>query len=826
MRGRAGWATDIGLLAVGTAVFFYQALLMRGTFFVQDVMVQNYPFRDFFTRALQSGALPLWDAAINCGFPLFAEGQAGVFYPFNFFSYWLLPTYASLNLNIIAHIWWAGVGAYAFLRVLGCVRLAALTGGVSYAFSGYLIIRAMSPNYIDAAAWMPFIFLCFELATRRRRWGYLSLAGGIAGLQYLAGHPQAAVYAQGGAMLYGVFAAWQRALGWKWIIAPVWVPLAGVLLAAVQLLPTAELVGLSGRSGGVGIDQFLNMSLPPERLISLLLPNFFGNSSVGTYWGRQDGFFIQLCFYAGVLPLILAWAAAWYRRDPYTVFFVALSAVALLLSLGRFTPLFDKLYAVPGLSFFRIPSRFLLWSSLGLALLSGLGLDTLMRRARESGGTYGIIWICGVVAAVAVGFFWLKVGGIGGGAEAMDPVSILYRQQLYADLGRCLGGLLLGGGVIMALGKGRRCYWGWAVPLLIFADLFHFGGGFNAVVPPTAYTSVPAEAKAILNAPRDDASASPPRLLSLVNEKNAPYDWHGGWALDPSDYLAYTATLRMYSAGLYGLYNALPGWSPLHLSWHWEFMRGYPAVAPLAGIEYIVNHGPLRGASSREVFRDQARVYRFEGALPRAYLAAQAVSEPADLSQRLEHLTRSEVLNGSAVVLADGQDESTHSVKVDGFKDGSSGAMAAQIVEYGPEEVQVRLEDGHQGGYLVLSDTFYPGWEAQVDGKAVEVLRANHVFRAVAVGAGAEQVVFSYRSTFFLLGMWISLCAWAVVLVSVWQGMKGEVLVMPWVHGGMPLKEWVGMGGAIVLLHAVVARWPLWVGVWERAALPSGLWGG
>lgn len=94
----------LGVLAAGVLVFFWSAVLLRGTFFVQDVMIQNYPFRHFFAQALKSFSLPLWNPAINCGFPLFAEGQAGILYPFNLLTALLLPTYAALNYNIVLHL--------------------------------------------------------------------------------------------------------------------------------------------------------------------------------------------------------------------------------------------------------------------------------------------------------------------------------------------------------------------------------------------------------------------------------------------------------------------------------------------------------------------------------------------------------------------------------------------------------------------------------------------------------------------------------------------------------------------------------------------------
>ena len=70
----------------------------------------------------------------------------------------------------------------------------------------------------------------------------------------------------------------------------------------------------------------------------------------------------------------------------------------------------------------------------------------------------------------------------------------------------------------------------------------------------------------------------------------------------------------------------------------------------------------------------------------------------------------------------------------------------------------------NQPGYLVLADTYYPGWTAEVDGQEAELLTANHAFRAVALGTGNHTVVFRFISPAFRVGVLITLGALLVVL--------------------------------------------------------------
>ena len=784
------WQRDFGALSVlgaAVAVFFWPAAALEGAFFVQDVMVQNHPFRDFFARALRAGQLPLWNAAINCGFPLFAEGQAGPLYPPNVVLALLLPTWAALNWNIVLHLWLAGAGMYALVRGFGAVRPAALCAGLCYALSGYMVVRAMSPNFIDVCAWLPLLFWLVDRILNRGAFLYGLLLALVLGLQLLAGHPQAALYGSVAVAGYWLYRSWVQGVGW---IA--WPALAGALalgvaLAAVQLVPTAELVQLSNRGSGLSWASFVAMSLPPERLATLVWPNLFGNSAHGTYGSREVGFFIQLCAYVGVVPLFLAWAALRERRDGHVGFFAVLALAGLVLALGQYTAIFSVFYQIPGFSLFRIPTRFLLWFAVGASVLCGLGLDQVLRRqrCRPANG-----WLVAtVLGAASAGLLWASgVALLGDGSEPTR-----YIHHLRGDGLRLAGALALGGWL---LGRRARRAAAWAAPVVIFVELYSFGAHFNGTIDPAAYTETPATARQIL---ADHATVAPPRIVSLVSERNSPFDWHGGWAYDLASYRRYNETLRMYSGGQYGVANALPGWSPLHLYRHGEFARGYPAFAALAGVEYAVRYG--HGGT--------IDVQHLPAALPRAYVVGQFHLAPSPQAG-LRYMARGFPLRREVVL------EEAPAASV-----GPGGA--ARITRYADEEVAVALADS-ASGILVLSDTYYPGWRAFVDGVEHPILRANHVFRAVEVSAGAREVVFLYEPDSFRYGLLVSVAAAGLWLGLAWGGRRWAfppVANMP-ADAGAPWKVRAALGALIVVLHAIATQGPLWSGWLERLRLGVG----
>ncbi len=837
----------LAALVMAVAVFFRDAILLRGAFFVQDVMVQNYPFRDFYSEALKQWSLPLWHPGINCGFPLFAEGQAGVLYPFNLLTALLLPTYAGLTFNVTFHILMGAAGIYGYLRVLGCVRPAALVAGLTYGLSGFLIVRAMSQNYIDVSGWTPFLFLFVELALRRARWTFLWLAAGVIGLQLLAGHPQAAVYAAVAAIAYGVVRGASFGMS-RGVVAAILVivPVLGVSLAAVQILPTVELVQLSGRSEGLGFDDFAKMSLPPERLIALLLPNAFGNPSTGSYWGTEVGFFIQLCPYLGVLPLVLALVAVRERRDAVTTFFCILCCVAIALALGKYTGLAGFLYHIPGWSLFRIPTRFLAWLVLGGAVLAGLGMDSVLRDGRRGGRCPGAIIFILLIPVAILALLNRQILFPGSGGTSIFTAQraeqlLLYRADLFGDLIRC-GVMLCAGFILLSprLCSGwRRPAIAWLVPIFIYADLYSFGASFNSVMPPEVYTNIPESAEFI----RSDAQSTwggetggrpaPPlfalvRVAGLVNERNSPYDWHSGWALDSSSYRHYPETLRMYTGSQYGIANTLPGWSPLHLRRHWQFATGHLRFFSLANVAYIISYEPLSLSALELVHDNEVRIYRNRDALPRAYVVPHTVVRQ-EAESRLRYL-RSGAFDPRREVVVETPAETE---PVAATREESSGKRfsTARIVSYGPEHVEVDL-GSHGGGMLVLSDTHYPGWRAWVDGAEARLQKANHVFRAVAVEQGAERVTFSYQPLSFRIGAWISAAAIITVLCLLWLSRdrtfrRDETLSAASADAdfSLPVRAWTLQAMLVLLIHSLLRFWPLWSAALERSRVTS-VWAG
>ena len=383
------------------------------------------------------------------GAPLLANYQSALLYPPN----WIyLALYALAGARLMAwgmalmaalHLAWAGAGMAAIARRLGLGGLAQVVSGLAFGLSGYLVARLGFLSITSTAAWLPWVLLYLtpragEPSLPRR--DTLKLAFCLAML-LLAGHAQTAWYTL---LLAGLWAGFWAGFSTRreladtqkppkraWLasvrrIMQAWLWL-GVALAlavgicAAQLLPTAEYLAQSQRAAAVDYDYALNYSFWPWHLLNLLAPGIFGSPVSGDYWGYAN--YWEDAIYVGLLPLLMAFGALLgsLRRKPgverpwryLTWFLFGVIALALLLALGKNTPVFPWLYRyIPTFAMFQAPARWMIWSEFALALLAGIGVE----RWRQPRG-WGLYWTrMGTMGAFAItvgaGLAWIYLGAV------------------------------------------------------------------------------------------------------------------------------------------------------------------------------------------------------------------------------------------------------------------------------------------------------------------------------------------------------------------------------------------------------------------------------
>ena len=366
-------------------LLLWRPLFAGESFFWGTPLLQFVPWQRMAAEMWRAGHLPLWNPLVGCGAPLAANYQTAAFYPLNAL-YLFLPAEIALSWTTALHLALAGWGMYAWGRAVGLDRFPALIGALALEGSGFLVARvALFPSMALTFPWLAVWLWRGEVLVQRGRLRDALWLGLALGLGLLAGHAQTAFY--GGVLLAAYLAfrcsrftlhasrfTFHVSRSCSLVIVSLFI---GVGLAAIQLLPTAELLAQSQRAGGVDYDFAMTYSLWPWRLITFAAPDFFGNPGRGDYWGYAT--YWEDAGYVGVLPLLLAIGAVFgkKRRNGATdqVWFWAISAIiSLVLALGKNTPVFPFLFRhVPGFDLFQSPARWLAVTTVALAALAALG---------------------------------------------------------------------------------------------------------------------------------------------------------------------------------------------------------------------------------------------------------------------------------------------------------------------------------------------------------------------------------------------------------------------------------------------------------------------
>ena len=346
--------------------------------------------------AYDAGQSPYWNPYSFGGYPGMADIQTLAYYPPAMLLRGL-PVSAFLTWGIVLHLWLLAVGVFVLSRQLGTGRVAGLVAATGVMLSGAVVPKIYAGHLIVlfGYAWVPLaLALSIRWSRRMTLWPDPALVAVLV-LQVLAGFLQGTVYLA--SVVAAVF-VWRAlhlsaaGLRTSTLLAQpvVLVGLVGALLA-FQLLPTSVLVGEAGRTAGVDYAFASENPFTPGDFAAAVFPNTRGLRD--NRW--DSSLFITL----GLLVFApLAWCHVGRRRHASLLLLMA--GVALGLAMADTLPLFRLHHAL--LPYFRAPTRLLFFWTIGAAVLGGLGLDVLLRRAsrREDPSVPAVPWHPWVPAAV------------------------------------------------------------------------------------------------------------------------------------------------------------------------------------------------------------------------------------------------------------------------------------------------------------------------------------------------------------------------------------------------------------------------------------------
>ncbi len=738
------------------------------------------PFLQY-TRS-QLPHLPLWDPYIMGGMPYLADMQSAIFSPFSLPAY-VLPFWWSLGVIAVMKVVVAATGTYLLARALKMGQAGAFMAGLVFGFGLFLIAWIPWPldNVFPLIPWMLY-------ATERlvRRPGVLSASGlaALVALQFFGGHPESSVYAlfavvgyfvlrllqgAGGGVLATVGEARRRGTSRlaalagcipRPVVSFVCALVVGTALAGVVLLPFLELLH---NSSDLTARPRSQVHVQAKYVFAAFLPRYFPGS-----------FEIETAFYAGALPLMLAFAAL-LRPRVERVAVAVVGAASLLVVLG-IQPLFALAGRTPGLEQTYL-SRLTIIYLLCLALLAGWGLDDLVRR-RPSRRVAVSIGALAVVLALlplvvvagtratswrylhqAVDIAWFFAATPFPHAAHVVPIVRLTALVVWLTVAGFAAALLL---LRLTRVLPARAFALLAMALVV-GDLFQAGMGYNPAIPQSNATQPVTGAISYL---QHQGTSRYVGVTPYNTTVPLPPDVNIRYGL--TDLRGYDLPVISRFADLWTRYVApatplLPEDTPsVPLTVYNTLAPSTMRVLSLFGVRDLLEqkHEPPPNIPGLTVAYDgpDATIYANPAALPRTWLvgAQEVLASPRAQLARIGapgFRPRQAVVTGTALP---------------GLAQAPTAAPpgTAHITSYGAERVAVTAHAARPGE-LVLSDTWYPGWQVTVNGRPEPIDEVDYLLRGVAVPAGTDHVVFAYDPVSFRHGWELSLGAAVVLAVAV-----------------------------------------------------------
>jgi hypothetical protein len=744
------------------ALLPYWRLLTFGVIFVtddiftSDIFDGELPGRVLVSQLIRHGQMPVWTNQICSGVPL-AGAPAD---PIGLAAFSRLPPAAALDLFVIVLLLVAAHGAYGLARRFGADRPGAVLAGVAFAGSGYIACQLKHLGIVSTVVWLPVGLTLIDRTlstglepppTLARRALFMAAFGLVFAEQVLSAFPQSVYIC---ALVYGSFALF-RAITDRHEPLPLRLALLGGLgvaaalgsaAGALVLLPLSELGSVSDRAEALGWEWSTRLAYWPRNVLTFLVPYVHGDISNLSYKGPS--IFWEDYGYVGIATVLLAiYGGVRERRRPVVAFTILMTLVAYLFVLGPATPVFRVAYLfIPGMKMFRLPTRFLIVVELGLALLGALGLTRLRadleRLLRKSSPLPRLI-----VVAVCVG-------------TALDLFLHQPRQN--------------------PMVSGRDWL---AVPHTV--EVVRADSSQPRTLTPRyrdlhTWTFVRAH------------GWSDVRPFFELRDVLQPNTGGGFWNTPSAD--CYAGIAASWFVDVWGDHNREAFVSRMSaLDFDARTLRIHPAlprVLSTYGVSHVISPFPEQEAAFALVSHDRnAYVYRVDGsARVRFVRAARHVTTNDEAVKRLLDAS----FDPDREILLHEAPDSVHP-SVDGVDDlashvapshvaPSDAALARQVVTHEDSRQLVIEAEAPEDGFLLLADTFYPGWTAQVDGNPTPIYRANLSVRGIQLARGRHEVRFTFDAPGFSRGLQITLLSVSILLL--WAGGAAYVDRHVRRHGG------------------------------------------
>ncbi len=726
-----------------------------------DIVSFIYPFRILAIDMLKGGNWPLWNPYILSGTPLLANFQTAIFYPTTLL-YFIFHSPIAWSISILLQPLFSLIFMFLFLYNIFKKYIPAFFGAAVFSFNAFATVWLAYNTHGHTAYWLPLELFIIDKFIETRKLFLIFLLVISFALQLFSGYPQIMLYSLGIVLVWVIYrfnTIPKKVRKFTYILLFLSL-IGGLLLSAIQLFPAAEFLNRSNRFVDTTILAANGGFLPIKQLITLLIPDFFGNPVTINYWGA--GFYDNFAGYAGITTVVLSIFSVFSKYKKLTTLLLLLFVVSILLSIRSPLSLVLANFNILGFKA-AVPSRALFVTAFSLAMLGAIGLDWLIEEKDKKIPLQKVLRptfyigaiIAGVLLPIILTMLLLKMNCL----HIFAVCDTTYTHFFITLKNSLLPLLLFGGTALTLVAFYYLLKWRQAITvifiLLLVADLFRFGNKYLTFAPQTLLypqTSVITFVKEHASLTRVSGGDSIPMNFW------EPYGLYAASGYDAQYGLRYA----QFQSILRG------GDGELALGRYGEVIDYHKQLFDLLGIKYIFaqKYTPEKEIRPYGEIQDKFKIPKFKQifddksvavlentqSFDRAFLVDRYVV--AENNREIAKLMQDETINLHKVIVLEQQPKLQY----------TDASGSASIMQYEPNKVAIQTQT--TGNMLLfLSDTHEPNWHVTIDGQNTNLLRADFAFRAVEVPQGAHTIIFSYLPQSFVIGGFVSVLS-AIVIIG------------------------------------------------------------
>jgi len=698
-----------------------------------EAVIHSYPNDAFYNRELKRGNFPLWNPYLFSGYPLFANGQNGFLNPFKILFHFLLPPHRARELFLFVHLFLTGFFTFTFLRGMGLTFFPSLIGGFIWSYNSFNMTLFQHEYVYSIAPYIPLLFLSYERALKESNFLWRGIGGISFALIILGKHLNYSFYGLIGFLAFAIYRIYQGPYI-KALKEFLFITLIGFLLASVQLIPTIELITLSSLQRPAEYH-----SLPIKAIAQFVGVAFFHPLIYDASFHEVNLYhpynLYQTCGFAGNLAVFLSIFNLFSKhRKNEGLFFLGCAFIFYLIAFYTpFTRIFESIFPFVKRT---VPIKTLYIAVFSISIASAYGLECLIKEERGK-------WVPVILSSIfvfAVGIIAVRIKADSYPYHWFHPLN----PAILSPVMVVLLSAFLFTFPLSSVSKGILSVF------ISFLELFPLAVIYNLPVSS--------------------------RLLDM---KNTYFDsikneigYYRMTGLQPNLYpLLSIQSVDGYESLIPDIYffaikEEIPT-DPAYMRLISIPNIEYP-MARLLGVKYIIGtdrNYRIPEEKLEKVLDGDVVIYILKDVLPRAFVVG--------TGKKVERESMRDMVLGG--------DDPLKAVLLEEDVECKGEGGNAEIISYEPERVKIRAEVNGECGFLVLSDTYYPGWKVYVDGKREKILKAYGFIRAVKLRGGVHTVEFVFEPLTVRAGMILSIAGILFVLSFLLLGKRPEPFPEEWV---------------------------------------------